>query len=582
MEQLRQHLSINLTSTFTKSLCSLALAGTLSSCTTLPQHPIVINLVAINDFHGHLESEKFNYQPAGASTPVTITGAGIENIGAQLHAWRQEDPELLFVGGGDLIGASPSISALFGDEPTLDALSQLGMQASALGNHEFDRGLQELKRQQHGGCDSPQPEKACQYNGQFSGAKFSYIAANVIDKTTGQAFFPAYHIAQVKGVKVGLIGAVVRGVPTLVANKHIQGLDFIDEADAINRTLPQLKEQGVKVFVVLIHEGGHTTEAFDQPACSKLKGPIVDIVKRLDPQIKLIISGHSHTGFHCIVDGRTVTQAQMYGHLLTRLALTVDRTSHAVTAVDARNTVVNPSNTPTPAALSNIVTKAREASRAKISQPIARLAIPVISRKLNEAGESPLGNLIADAQLAAVKHLGAQIAFMNAKGIRGNLESGPNNITTYGHNSTVLPFANTLVLMSLTGAEIRTLLEQQTWLDEESPDGRNILQVSDGFAYTWDNSRPRGQRVIAESVKLNGIHLNDDTAYRIVANNFLAGGGDRVPMFLKGKNTIDTGIIDLDTFIAYLKVRDQAGSPVGSNEAAGRVKRINSTSEKIK
>lgn len=562
------------TSTLRRTLVCLAFTSSLLACATLPSKPITLNLVAINDLHGHLESEKFSYQSAGASAPVTTTGAGIETIGAQLQAWRQEDPELLFVGGGDLIGASPSISALFGDEPTLDALSQLGMSASALGNHEFDRGLQELKRQQYGGCDSPQPEKACQYNGQFSGAKFSYIAANVIDKATGQPFFPAYQIAQVKGVKVGLIGAVVRGVPTLVASQHVQGLEFIDEADAINRTIPQLKAQGVKVFVVLIHEGGSVSEAFDQPECTSLKGPIVDIVMRLDPQIKLIVSGHSHTGYHCKVDGRTVTQAQNYGHLLTRLALTVDGVSHEVTAVDARNTVMLPSSAAAPEALSQIVVKAREASRAKIAQPIAHLAVPVISRKLNEAGESPLGNLIADAQLAAVKHLGAQIAFMNSKGIRGNLESAADNITTYGHTSTVLPFANTLVLMSLTGAEIRTLLEQQTWLDDESPDGRNILQISEGFTYTWDKNRPRGQRVIAESVKLNDVNLDDNTEYRIVANNFLAGGGDRVPMFMQGKNIIDTGIKDLDVLISFLKEREQSGVPAGSNQAAGRVKRI--------
>lgn len=574
-QQRKQHFTSNLKSTFAKTLYSVSLASTLLACATPPSQPIVINLAAINDFHGHLEAEKFSIASAGAATPTSTVGGGIEIIGAQLQAWRQEDPELLFVGGGDLIGASPSISSLFADEPTLDALSQMGMRASALGNHEFDRGLQELKRQQHGGCDSPQPEKACQYNGRFAGAKFAYIAANVIDKASGQAFFPAYHIAQVKGVKVGLIGAVVRGVPTLVANQHIQGLDFIDEADAINRTIPTLKEQGVKVFVVLIHEGGSTTEAFDQPACSQLKGPIVDIVKRLDPAIKLIISGHSHTGFHCEVAGRTVTQAQMYGHLLTRLSLHLDSKTHEVTSVNARNTVMHPTAAPVPASLTTLIGKARDASKAKISQPVARLAVPVVSRKANEAGESPLGNLVADAQLAAVKHLGAQIAFMNSKGIRGNLESAANNITNYGHNSTVLPFANTLVLMSLTGAEIRTLLEQQTWLDDEGPDGRNILQVSDGFTYTWDRNRPRGQRVIADSVKLNGVNLDDSKEYRIVANNFLAGGGDRVPMFLQGKNIVDTHIKDLDVFIAYLKAREQTGSPAGSNSVAGRVKRIN-------
>ncbi len=329
------------------------------------------------------------------------------------------------------------------------------------------------------------------------------------------------------------------------------------------------------MFVVLIHEGGTTTEAFDQPACSQLKGPIVDIVKRLDPAIKLIVSGHTHTGFLCKVDGRTVTQAQMYGHLLTRLALTINAGSHEVSDISVHNIVMAPTTLPAPEGLASLMVKAREASRAALTRPVARLAVPMVSRKLNDAGESPLGNLVADAQLAAVKNQGAQIAFMNNKGIRGNLETGPDNISSYGQNTSVLPFGNTLSLLSLTGAQIRVLLEQQMWLDEEAPDGRNVLQVSDGFSYTWDRNRPVGQRVIPESVKLNGLTLDDTAEYRVVANNFLAGGGDRMPMFPQGKNRIDTSIKDIDVFITFLKARDLSGHPAGSHEAAGRVKRLN-------
>nr|WP_315476467.1 bifunctional metallophosphatase/5'-nucleotidase [uncultured Undibacterium sp.] len=563
----------------TASIILLSLG--LTSCTTTstapiaPTKPIVINMVAINDFHGHLEKEKINFKRTTDTTSQSTVGAGVEVLGAHLQAWRKEDKDLLFVGGGDLIGASPGISSLFADEPTIDALSQLGLRVSALGNHEFDSGLKELKRQINGGCDSPRPDKVCKYNGTFTGAKFSYIAANVIDASSNKPMFPAYHIEQVKGVKIGFIGAVLRETPMMVASENVKGVSFIDEAEAINRSIPAMKEQGVKVFVVLIHEGGTTTEAFDQLACSKLKGPIVDIVNRLDPAIKLIVSGHSHTGFVCKVGDRTVTQAQNYGHLLTRIALTLDGKSHQVTNIEARNILMEVPTTAVPEELTTLMTKAREGSHAIITQPVARLAVPLLTRKLNAAGESPLGNVVVDTQFAAVKNLGVQIAFMNNKGIRANLETATNNVSTYGQISTVLPFGNTLILMTLTGAQIRTLLEQQVWLDEESIDGRNVLQVSEGFTYVWDRKRPVGQRVLPESVKLNGVALDDSKEYRIAANNFIAGGGDRLPIFTQGSNKVDSGIKDLDVFLAYIKARDQAGSPVGSESAAGRVKRIN-------
>lgn len=561
--------------TLTRNAISLSLALGLLACATPQVQPIVVNMVAINDFHGHIDKEKFSYTRAKDTAPQTVHGGGIEVLGANLQAWRKEDKDILFVGGGDLIGASPGISSLFADEPTIDALSQMGLRVSALGNHEFDSGLQELKRQINGGCDSPRPDKACKFNGEFTGAKFSYIAANVIDAASNKPMFPAYHIEQVKGVKIAFIGAVLRDTPMMVASENVKGVNFIDEAEAINRTIPALKALGVKVFVVLIHEGGTTTEAFDQPACTQLKGPIVNIVNRLDPAIKLIVSGHSHTGFICKVGDRTVTQAQMYGHLLTRIAMTLDGSSHQVTNIEARNIVMETPALPVPEALTTLMSKAREGSHAIITKPVARLAVPVLNRKLNEAGESPLGNVVADAQLAAVKSMGAQIVFMNNKGIRANLETAGDNVSTYGQISTVLPFGNTLILMSLTGAQIRTLLEQQMWLDDESPDGRNVLQVSDGFTYTWDRKRPYGQRVLAESVKLHGVALDDRKEYRIAANNFIAGGGDRLAVFAQGANKVDTGIKDLDVFLAYIKARDQSGSPVGSEQAAGRVKRIN-------
>ncbi len=203
---------------------SFSLSFALFACATHPQPPIVVNLVAINDFHGHLEAEKFSYTKAGDTTAQTTVGGGVEILGANLQAWRQEDKELLFVGGGDLIGASPGISSLYADEPTIAALNLMDLRASALGNHEFDQGIQELKRQQNGGCNSPRPDKACKFNSEFTGAKFSYLAANVIDSTSGKSLFPAYHIEQAHGVKIGFIGAVLRDTPMMSAAEHVAGL----------------------------------------------------------------------------------------------------------------------------------------------------------------------------------------------------------------------------------------------------------------------------------------------------------------------------------------------------------------------
>lgn len=569
--------------TLTRTIIGLSLSLGLLACSTPQPQNVVVNIVAINDLHGHIDKEKFSITSSKQPTAQAKYGGGVELLGANLQAWRKEDKDLIFVGGGDLIGASPAISALFADEPTINALGHMGMRVSALGNHEFDAGLVELKRQINGGCDSPRPEKACKFDGEFTGAKFSYIAANVIEKSSDKPLFPAYHIEQVKGVKIAFIGAVLRDTPLMVAGDNVKDVRFIDEAEAINRTIPMLKDMGVKVFVVLIHEGGTTTEAFDQPSCSQLKGPIVNIVKRLDPEIKLIVSGHSHTGFVCKVGDKTVTQAQMYGHLLTRIAMTLDANSHQVMSIDARNVVIDSptsadqiaASSPVPAGLTTLMQKARNNSHAIITKPVARLAVSVINRKLNDAGESPLGNIVADAQLEAVKNKGVQIVFMNNKGIRANLETVADNFSTFGQTSTVLPFGNTLVLMTLTGAQIKALLEQQKFLDEDSVDGRTIMQVSDGFTYTWDSKRPLGQRVLPNSVKLHGEALDDQREYRIAANNFIAGGGDRLPLFLQGKDKIDTGIKDIDVFISYIKARDKAGMPVGSDEAAGRVKRIN-------
>ena len=545
----------------------------MTGCATRPAAPIQINLVGMNDFHGHLDATKFEYtsvvQPVDGSRSPSHLAGGIDNIAAALQAWRRDDPSLLVVGAGDLIGASPAMSSMWADEPSLQALTMAGLFASSVGNHEFDKGRAELLRQQNGGCVSIVPERACQFAPNFKGAGFTYLAANVLDSATGKPFLPAYRIADVKGVKVGFIGAVLKDAASVVLASGIVGLSFVDEADAINAVIPDMRAKGASVFVVLIHEGGSTSEPFDKPDCTELKGPIVGIVKRLDPAIRLIVSGHTHKGFQCKVDGRTVTQAEMGGHVLSRIALTVDPATSAVLDIGVKNVVVKPGQYPPHEAVAAYLKAARARSEQALARPLARVSARTIGRKATPAGESAIGDLIADAMLNATRAHGVKIAFMNAGGIRKDLDVGENMVASYGQVQIVVPFGNTMVAMDLTGAQIRALLEQQ-WVRPGAAED-SILQISNGFSYTWNPAAPRGARVVPGSLMLNGRALDDASSYRIVANNFLAEGGDNFPVFKDAPNKFDTQVRDFDVLVEYLVKMDKAGTPFGLNMPAGRI-----------
>lgn len=545
---------------FRPSLLAIGTALLLAGCAGTPARPpapLEINLVALNDFHGNLEPSKYTYTPPGASTPRTIQAGGIDVLKGALDAFRNEDPDLLFVAAGDLVGASPAVSSMFADEPSIEALNRMGLVASSLGNHEFDQGPQELLRQQHGGCDSPRPAKACRYSPDFKGAGFTYLAANVVDARTGKNLVPPSRVVDVKGVKVGLIGAVLHDLASVTVPAAIQGLDVRDEAASINAQLPALRAQGAQVFVVLIHEGGFADQPYDKADCDTLHGPIVAIAKKLDPTIRLVISGHSHTGYLCKVDGKVVTQADAYGHLLSRITLTLDPVTKAVQDIQVRNVVMAPDAFKPDAGLSAYLADVRAKSRAELGKPVARIA-GGLSRHEAPSGESPLGDAIADAAVAATRGQGAQIGFMNAGGIRKDLESGEGGVVTFGQAQAVLPFGNTLVVMDLTGAQLRALLEQQ-W-DRPASSDASILAVSGSLAYDWDGTQPPGRRVVPGSVKVDGVPLADDKVYRVVANNFLAGGGDNFPAFAKGTRRADTGVRDLDALVAYLQKHPEAGA----------------------
>jgi len=567
----------------TKLLCCVA-ATLLGACSSLPNAPasapVEINLVAINDLHGHLEAETKSFASvadAVGAPPRKLKVGGIDTIGGALNAWRAEDPQLLLVGAGDLIGASPALSSIWADEPTISALGQLGLRVSSVGNHEFDQGSAELLRYQNGGCKSTRPDKACQFEAHYPGARFSYLAANVIDNASGRPMLPPYRIEQVRGVKIAFIGSVVRETEKMVSADGIANVHFIDEAEAINRWVPEIKAQGVSAIVVLIHQGGETKEPFDKAACSQLQGPIVDIVKHLDPAIKLVISAHSHQGYTCQVDGRTVTQGESFGHMLTRISLTIDpRVADLpgkITAIHAHNVLIDTQRfTPDPA-LSAFLQKLKARSDVVLAQPIARIAVPRIDNHINEAGESPLGDVLADSQLAATRKLGAQIAMTNHKSIRESLESGAAG-TNYAQVAATTPYGNTLILLTLTGSQIQALLEQQSWLDQDRQGGRVMLQVSHGLSYRWDAAKPLGQRVLPGSIKLNGAALDPRGQYRVSVNSFISQGGDGFSLLTQGTDRVDTGINDLDALSHYLIASEHDGHPAGSAQTAGRIVRV--------
>ncbi|WP_371763566.1 bifunctional UDP-sugar hydrolase/5'-nucleotidase [Massilia sp.] len=533
---------------------ALGAALLLSGCASAPVRPLEINLVALNDFHGNLEPSKYTYTPPGSTQPRTIQAGGIDVLKGALDTFRKDDPDLLFVAAGDLVGASPAASSMFADEPSIEALNRMGLVASSLGNHEFDQGPKELLRQQHGGCDSPRPAKACRLSPDFKGAGFTWLATNVVDAQTGKTLVPGWRIVDVKGVKVGLIGAVLHDLASVTIASSIKGLAIEDEAASINAVLPAMRAQGAQVFVVLIHEGGFADQPYDKADCDTLHGPIVAITKQLDPAIRLVISGHSHTGYLCKVDGKVVTQADAYGHLLSRIRLTLDPATKAVQDIQVRNVVMAPDAFQPDASLSAYLADVRAKSRAELAKPVARVQ-GALSRKENPAGESVLGGVIADAAVAATRDQGAQVGFMNPGGIRKDLETGEGGIVSFGQAQAVLPFGNTLVVMDLTGAQLRRVLEQQ-W-DRPAASSPSILAVSSSLTYDWDGTQPVGRRTA--NVMVDGKALDDDKVYRVVANNFLAEGGDNIPMFAKGTRRVETGLRDLDALIAYLQTHPEAG-----------------------
>ena len=513
-----------------------------------------IQILGLNDFHGNLEP------PAGSGGRIGATNAGgVEYLATHVRNLEATNPNTLFVSAGDMIGATPLLSALFHDEPTIEAFNLMGLDYNGVGNHEFDEGVDELLRMQNGGCH---PVDGCQDGDGFAGASFRYLAANVTDKTSGETIFPAYAIERFNGVKVAIIGMTLEATPSVVSPSAIATVDFADEAETVNALVPELKKQNVETIIVLVHEGGSTSAPLNETtinSCASPTGAMPAIAAAMDDEVDVIVSGHTNWAINCLIDGKIVTGAASAGRLVTDIDLTVSRASKDVVSATVNNRIVT-RDVPKAADLTELVTKYQALSAPFANRVIGKITA-AITRTANAAGESALGDVIADAQNYDAQQAGAgsQIAFMNAGGIRADLTypsspagEGDGNVT-YGEAFTVQPFGNTLVTMTLNGAQIDALLERQF------TGGIGILQVSAGFAYTRSASAPVNEKV--SNITLNGMPVSPGSTYRVTVNSFLADGGDNYGVLRDGTNRV-AGAVDTDAFEHYL-VANPAGVAPG-------------------
>ncbi|WKA30386.1 bifunctional metallophosphatase/5'-nucleotidase [Bradyrhizobium roseum] len=543
---------------------AIVLAFAASSRAQTPS-PVDLRMLAINDFHGYLRPPPGGIaitDPEDKAKKITVPAGGAEHMATLVGQLREGHKNTIFVAAGDLIGASPFLSAMFHDEPTIEALSMMGLNISAVGNHEFDEGKDELLRMQNGGCH---PVDHCQGPHPFIGAKFRYLAASTFEKGSGKTVFPPYEIREFDGIPVGFIGLTLKGTPNLVSPVGIAGLEFRDEADTVNALIPELKARGVEAIVVLIHEGGFSPGDYND--CPGISGPIVDIVKNFDRAVDVVVTGHTHRAYVCEIDGRLVTSGDKYGTLVTAIDLKLDPVTRDIVSAKADNNIVR------------TATLAKDAAQTALIESYDRLAAPIanrpagaitatLSRMPNLAGESSLGDIIADAQLAATSAEakgGAVIAFTNPGGVRADVTRREDGAVTYGDLFASQPFRNQLVTITLSGKQIKDMLEQQ-WLDPKRP---RILQVSKGFSYVWDGSKPDGERVIAERMSLNGQPIDPAAHYRVTINNFLFVGGDGFTVLTQG-TAPRIGVYDVDALHVYFG----ANSPV-SPGAAERIIRVN-------
>ncbi|MEX3104395.1 MULTISPECIES: bifunctional UDP-sugar hydrolase/5'-nucleotidase [unclassified Streptomyces] len=534
-----------------------------------------VQLLSFNDLHGNLEPPSGSsgrvteLQPDG--TTKTIDAGGVEYLATHLRNARKGNAYSVTAAGGDMVGASPLISGLFHDEPTIEALNKLDLDVTSVGNHEFDEGAKELARLQKGGCH---PKDGCYTDTKFTGADFPYLAANVLDEKTNKPILKPYWVWRKNGVKVGFIGVTLEDTPGVVSAEGVKGLTFKDEVETINKYARELQRQGVRSIVALIHEGGlPASQSYnydcDAPGAGDgISGPIADIAKNVTPAVDALVTGHTHAAYVCTINDpagkpRMVTSAASFGRLYTDTTLTYDRWTGDIarTAVKSANHVVT-RDVPKAPDMTQLIDKWNT-----LAAPIGNRAIGYISADVPNTGtESPAGDLIADAQLAYGKGLDPEtdLALMNPGGVRAGFTYAAkgaegDGVVTYAEGFTVQPFANTVNLQNFTGAQVVQILKEQvSGANTASP---KVLLPSANLRYTLDLTKSGADRVITDTIRLNGAAIDPAATYRVATNSFLAGGGDGFPTLGQGTNDL-VGSDDLSALAQYLTANSSAGTPL--------------------
>lgn len=581
--------------------------------------PVNVKLIAMNDFHGNIEPPSETNggavvlkDSAASAGSTKVRAGGAAYLATLIQQLKAKNPNSIVVGAGDMVGAAPVTSTLTHDEATIDILGQIGLEVTSVGNHEFDHGKTELLRQQNGGCypGGTIGQDTCINGGTFGGAKYKWLAANVVDSASGQPLFPATLVKTFGTVKVGFIGLTLKGTPSVVTSTGVTGLNFLDETSTINTEAAKLKAAGVQAVVVLIHQGGQTTAStLNDQSCPGLTGEIVPIVDGLTKDVDVVVSGHTHQEYVCTRNGKLLTSTGFYGSAVTEIDLVITpqggvttKTANTVPVVNGLALAAGPT---TPVLPSGVTALAKNATIDAAVQKYVTLSSTLknqvvgsitadIKRALltgtstptrDEGAEGAMGDVMADVYLSGGP--AADIAFINPGGVRADLiyNASSNGNVTYGDLLTVAPFANTLATADLTGAQLVRLLEQQ-WEKPNCDAKTNVggangcgrmLQPSANFSYTWDASKPagaadgQGARVVASSLKINGVAVDMTKTYRVIFNSFQAPGpGDNFSVVTNaGKNITNSGVIDIDAFVTYMKAHPNLAPP------AKRITRLN-------
>lgn len=539
-------------------LCAAAALGGCASLGAPESSERELSIFSINDFHGHLQdkgpvplmarvpdaSGELKGQPAG----------GVAHLATVLQSLRAQRQHSVFVAAGDLIGATPLLSSLLKDEPTLAAIGELGLVASALGNHELDAGLKELQRKTRGEC----PSEGCVWPG-FKGPGFPYLAANMLDAQTGQPVLPSHAIRDLAGLKVAFVGVVTRDTPMVVIPSGIRGLRFADEVQTLNALVPQLRAEGAQVLIAVMHEGASHQGAANDPsyACPGLQGRGVDIAKGLDRGYAMLITGHTHQAYTCKINGRLVVQAGSNGGWLTETRLKLNGRGELLDAQAVNHAVLQAQFQPNPV-FAALVQRAAELTASIRNRPISQLTRGADRSVHAPHADSTLGNLIADAQLAYARRRGpADIALMNPGGIRADLTPESGRAVTLGDLFAIQPFSNELVVMTLSGAQLRDLLQRQLPKTDVPP---RLLQVSSSLSYRW--KLQDGQPLLGD-VKVMQEPLDLERNYRVVVNSFMAEGGDGHGTFKQGRDRVSLGV-DIDALSEWIGEQPQSVNRIQS------------------